>query len=170
MLARYKTFVCICLFVTSRCCTETVKPNKLVFDISFSTYQILLCEEIWVLQRKVFPSGTLSQIPNLEKETFTTARRLSQRVVNLARQWCGQFITLSVHLCLQEDVHERARRAVHLRQLILVSVTFPCSRLSGPSVRPSFLRIVTLLQALKITRVQVVRDRKQATTSEQAAL
>jgi len=70
----------------------------------------------------------------------------------------------------KEDVHETARRAVHLRQLILVSVTFPCSRLSGPSVRPSFLRIVTLLQALKITRVQVVRDRKQATTSEQAAL
>jgi len=69
----------------------------------------------------------------LDLENFATARRSSQRVVNLAPQtrtfievnWTvvgrtkltafatvyGQFITSTVHLCLQHNVREAARRA-----------------------------------------------------------
>ena len=77
----------VCPRATSRNCFETTGPVFVLAWMFPSTYPTLLfkklihvCTEI-----NVFSSGTLSQ--TLDFTTVATARRSSQRVVNLTRQW-----------------------------------------------------------------------------------
>jgi len=78
----------VCPRATSRNCIETTGPISgfgmdVSFDLSYTVIKkklIHVCAEI-----NVVSSGTLSQ--TLDFTTFATARRSSQRVVNLTRQW-----------------------------------------------------------------------------------
>jgi len=102
---------------TSRCSIKTAERIQIVLTQRLPpTYPIPCYKEIQVSEKN---KGILN---------FATARRSSQRAVNLVRQRSTisttisgdrrrstddrrQFITLSVHLCVQYDTREAARRA-----------------------------------------------------------
>jgi len=87
MLARVAMAQCLCLSVTSRCSVEMDGRIELVFGVYrlLSTYPSLCYKEIQVSTKiNVLPSGTLSQIPDLEN--FASAYRSSKCVINLARE------------------------------------------------------------------------------------
>ena len=116
MQAKYMTQSCVCLSAISRCSTETAKrritqitphdsPGTLVFK----------CRRSRQSSTGVTPNGGAAyrwgrlKLATFEKQfAITRKRRPSQAS---STQFGRKFITLSIHLCLQQVYRDAARRS-----------------------------------------------------------
>jgi len=108
----------VCLSVTSRYCIETAERIELVFSTEApSAYPTLYYKRIRVYPKiRILPRELYPKLWN-----FDTAHRPSQ-VLDERRQ----FITLSVHLCVQHDERDAQRRLGPTEtQLKLVKIMTP---------------------------------------------
>jgi len=116
----------VCMYVTRRNSIETVERIQLLFLAQGASFS-LCCKRI-SLSSKVtaLPFGTLSQrIQTLnlaDLSGFISPRHVDRRKCYpfISTDDYRQFITLSVHACLQYCERDAQRRAVRLRQLRLV--------------------------------------------------
>jgi len=108
-------YVSVCPSVTSRYCIETTERIGIVLaQRRHSTYYTrlttLCCKRIRVSQKlRVLPSGTLYQILDLEMSPRHIDRRKCCQLSSTDNR--RQFITPSVHRCVQHCGRDAARRA-----------------------------------------------------------